>query len=121
MSSQNQLPSPEPGLGWFPAMSEDDLWVGDVTGIILDQHKLLLVNFDGTVHAYDDKCPHKGTTLSDGTLEDGVLVCPTHHWEFDVRNGEGINPAESCLKAHPVAVVDGQIWVALANHENPEG
>ena len=98
---------------WFDVMEADDLWIGDMKAVDAGNEKLLLVNLDGNVRAYDDKCPHKGTPLSDGEFVDGVIVCPTHRWEFCARTGCGVNPVESRLTEHAVKLVDGKIMVAL--------
>lgn len=98
---------------FFEVMDEEDLWDGDMLGIEVEQKKLLLIKLGGQVHAYDDKCPHKGTTLSDGEFEDGMIICPTHRWEFCAKTGCGINPVESQLTEHPVKVMNGKILVAL--------
>lgn len=37
----------------------------------------------GAIHAAEDRCPHRGTQLSLGTIENGCLVCPYHGWSFD--------------------------------------
>lgn len=41
----------------------------------------------GEVHALDDRCPHQGYPLSEGTLRGGVLTCPWHNWKFDITSG----------------------------------
>lgn len=35
-----------------------------------------------------DRCSHRGAPLSDGTVEDGCVVCPWHASRFDVATGE---------------------------------
>lgn len=47
----------------------------------------VLYNHAGTIYATSDVCPHKGAPLSSGDFEDGVVICPLHAWEFDVRTG----------------------------------
>lgn len=38
-----------------------------------------------TVQRY---CPHGGSDLSEADVKDGFIVCPGHHWRFDLRTGE---------------------------------
>jgi NAD(P)H-dependent nitrite reductase small subunit len=48
---------------------------------------------EGGFFAIDDICPHKGGSLHEGALSEGVVSCPWHHWQFDLRTGEcPINP-----------------------------
>lgn len=51
---------------------------------------ICLVRSGGVVHAFDDRCPHRGTPLSLGTVADGVVTCSLHTWQFDVRTGEPV-------------------------------
>ena len=37
----------------------------------------------GRLAAMYDECPHRGALLSEGTVEDGRLVCSWHGWSFD--------------------------------------
>lgn len=102
---------PEP-TRWLEAMELDDLWEGDLEGVEVRGHKLILVNVDGEVRAYRDRCPHQAWPLSDGDLDGDVLTCTNHLWEFNAVTGEGINPADSALFAVPCKVEDGVICVA---------
>jgi toluene monooxygenase system ferredoxin subunit len=98
---------------WQEVMKEDDLWTGDMLGEEVEDVKGLLVNVEGEVHAYKDRCPHKATPLSNGELEDTHLTCATHRWEFSVVAGHGLNPTTSQLTVFPVRVEDGVILVGL--------
>lgn len=94
-----------------PVMRLDELWDGELKGCELRGQRLLLARVDGRVYAYDDRCPHLAAPLSRGTLEDGVLTCSMHHWQFDLRSGRGVNPSGARLCPRAVTIRDGQIWV----------
>jgi toluene monooxygenase system ferredoxin subunit len=89
----------------------DDLWSGEILALETDGRPVLLVNLEGSVHAYLDLCPHQRTRLSQGSLQRNVLACSTHGWEFDLRTGRGINPRTACLEAFPVRVENEDILV----------
>jgi cytochrome P450/nitrite reductase/ring-hydroxylating ferredoxin subunit len=46
---------------------------------------------DGWV-AFQDACTHEECSLSEGELEGGVIVCPCHASEFDLRTGDVLCP-----------------------------
>jgi toluene monooxygenase system ferredoxin subunit len=109
-----------PGNAWVRALHEDDLWTGEKVGLRLAGEDVLLLKLgDGEILAYDDRCPHAGTLLSQGTLSlaTATLVCATHRWEFDVRSGAGVNPANCALTKLPVKVVDGVVFVLVKARE----
>lgn len=83
-------------------------------GVRLEGANVLLVRLGaGAVHAYDDRCPHAGARLSEGRLCAAALRCSAHHWEFDLRTGEGINPRKCRLWEHGVQIVEGEVLVQL--------
>jgi len=100
-------------LRWHAVMKLDDLWAGDLVGVEVDGRSLLLVNVDGEIYAYDDRCPHLASPLSEGLLEGSTLTCATHLWEFDATSGIGINPARSQLTRYAVRVEGDTILVGL--------
>ena len=82
-------------------------------GLEVEGVRVLLINVEGSVRAYTDACPHLGTPLSLGLLEQGVLSCATHQWQFDALSGCGVNPRTACLGALPLKVEDGDILLEV--------
>lgn len=74
-------------------------------------------HLDGRLWAVSDTCPHAGAVLSEGELDHGVVTCPGHGSQFDVRTGERTRgPADSGLRTYPVTLAQGQV-VLLRNEE----
>jgi toluene monooxygenase system ferredoxin subunit len=94
----------------------DDVWSGEKVGVVVKGRPVLLVNVDGVVCAYEDRCRHKGVRLSEGRLEGPVLTCAAHGWQYDARTGHGINPESVALPRYEVKIENGDILVDL-----PEG
>lgn len=90
--------------GWQVVATLDDVWVGDLKAIDVGGIAVVLVNVGGEIRAYDDRCPHSGTPLSNGTLNGEILTCSAHEWVFDCRVGHGINPASARLRPVPLRV-----------------
>jgi toluene monooxygenase system ferredoxin subunit len=103
-----------PEGGWAEALPLEELWEGEMVGLRLRGADILLVNLgaDG-IHAYDNRCPHQGTRLSEGKLAATKLVCSAHLWEFDLRTGQGINPRSCCLRRFATRIQDGAVLVEL--------
>jgi toluene monooxygenase system ferredoxin subunit len=82
---------------------------------VVTGRKVLLVNLDGTIYAYEDKCAHLGVTLSNGHLRGAHLTCRAHQWEYDLCTGRGRIPATVRLRAFAVRVEHGNILVDVAS------
>ena len=102
---------------WRYAGTLDDIWAGEMRAVNLGAVDVLLCNLDGTLVAYEDRCPHLANPLSEGVLADGVLTCAAHEWEFDVRTGRGVNPASACLHRYPVRLDGERIFVGVGEDE----
>lgn len=93
-------------------INKSEIWDGEMRAVRMDHKNFLLIHLDGEVYVYQNRCPHKGVELHKGKLQNGVLTCPTHHWQFDAKSGKGVNPKQACLKPFPVKIFDDDsIWV----------
>jgi toluene monooxygenase system ferredoxin subunit len=82
----------------------DELWPGEKVGLTVHGKRVLVANIDGQVVAYENRCPHLGLPLSEGSLDGSRLICGGHQWEYDLGAGLGINPASARLIPVPVLV-----------------
>jgi toluene monooxygenase system ferredoxin subunit len=101
---------------WMRAAALDDLWEDEMARVRLAEADVLVVRLSGgEIHAYDNRCPHAGSPLSEGTLHATTLRCDAHFWEFDARTGHGINPRNCRLRRYPVKIVNGDVMVWVAS------
>ena len=54
--------------------------------------KIALFNVEGSFHAIDDTCTHRGGPLSEGSLDGKEVTCPLHGARFDVTTGGVLGP-----------------------------
>jgi toluene monooxygenase system ferredoxin subunit len=91
----------------------DDVWEGELMPFDVAGRRIILVNLDQRLHAFDATCPHQEHSLCDGSLEGYVLTCPAHHWQFDVRTGQGVNPTGCRLKSYALKVEALDVFVDI--------
>ena len=77
-------------------------------------------SLDGTISVVPDRCPHKGASLSSGTVADLGLSCPYHGWCFHsdgacvkipAQGDSGPVPRRATLKRLPCREQFGFIWI----------
>ena len=79
----------------FVKIAETDMIApGEKKDFPLNGKTVLLANVDGAFYALNNKCPHMGGSLTDGTLEGATITCPRHGAKFDVRTGKNLNSAK---------------------------
>lgn len=104
----------KPGLpGEFVAVAEarslksGQTLLAEIRGTVV-----AVANIDGSFYAFQEFCSHRYGPLSEGTFENGQVICPWHNSCFDVRTGEvKSGPAKVPIKVFAVRVRDGQIEV----------
>ena len=88
----------------------DELGVNQMRLVRVDARRLVVARTEDGVVAFDDRCTHKGGPLSDGSLTCGIVQCPWHGSQFDVKSG-GVKhgPAEAPIQTYPVEERDGRL------------
>lgn len=83
-------------------------------GLQLENRRVLVVNLDGELHAWDGTCTHEEADLSTGFILGDRVLCPLHLSQFDLHTGEAVNPpATVALKKYNVKIDAGQVYVEL--------
>ena len=96
----------------------DDVWEGEMELFDVGENEVLIIHSPGMeLRAYSPICPHQEFSLFDGELENCVLTCSAHLWQFDVLSGEGVNPTDTSLTSYPIKVEDEAIWVAFPEND----
>ncbi|HEU0168404.1 MAG TPA: Rieske (2Fe-2S) protein, partial [Chloroflexota bacterium] len=86
---------------------------GHVT-VEVDGHVVLLWRDGGRVFALDNRCPHMGFPLDQGTCADGLLTCHWHQARFDLESGGTFDSWADDVPTFPVEVRGDEVWVSTA-------
>jgi thiamine pyrophosphate-dependent acetolactate synthase large subunit-like protein/nitrite reductase/ring-hydroxylating ferredoxin subunit len=105
---------------WYKALDSDELPEGRVKAKTLGVHTVCMTHFEGRYAALSNRCPHQGGPLGEGSIENGMLRCPWHGWDYHPTSGSPPDGYGDCVPAFPVEIRDDGIYVALeedAPHE----
>jgi nitrite reductase/ring-hydroxylating ferredoxin subunit len=88
-----------------------------------------LIRTNDKIYAIRNVCPHKGAPVCRGQvrgtllpsdpgtfvfgLENQVLQCPWHGWEFNLQTGAPLCGGKSELRFYPVTVQDTSVYLDL--------
>lgn len=109
-----------PGVQWFRVASVDDLPEGRVKSVTAGNRAVCLSHFLGQWAAMDNRCPHQGGPLGEGSIERGVdgrcwIRCPWHGWDFDPLTGKPPGGHEDRGQTtFAVEIRDGAVFVGVA-------
>jgi nitrite reductase (NADH) small subunit len=108
--------------------SVDEFVEGVVRIFVIQSREIGVVCWKGSWFAVRNLCPHLGAKVCSGPLQPllsepqaGIgdlvvdhsklmVVCPWHHWEFDLRTGISVSGSERLI-TYPVIVEQGRVML----------
>ncbi|WP_093162083.1 aromatic ring-hydroxylating dioxygenase subunit alpha [Variovorax sp. YR216] len=110
---------------WHPVALADDVAGVPLAVRLLGEDLVLWRDGAGAVHAWADRCPHRGAKLSLGRVVEGEggkqLECPYHGWRFE-SGGRCVHvpalpafvpPAANRATTHAACDASGLVWVRI--------
>lgn len=99
---------------WVACARADEVAEGKILAVNVEGHPVALARSEGVIRAVDNRCPHMGYPLSEGTLHNGILICDWHHARFDMASGCTFDPWADDVVSYPVQVHEGIVFVNIA-------
>ena len=102
-------------MSWTHAIEANALTPGSAKVFKNGPHQVALVRTeDGRVYGVDNRCPHEGYPLAEGSVTGCVLTCNWHNYKFDLRDGSCVM-GEEAVRSYPTREVNGHIEVDLSD------
>ncbi len=100
---------------WFRVLDLDELPEGRVKTVVAGHKSLALTHYQGKYGALDNRCPHQGGPLGEGSIENGYLRCPWHGWDYCPLTGNppGDLDVDDALETFPTEIRDDGVYVGL--------
>jgi thiamine pyrophosphate-dependent acetolactate synthase large subunit-like protein/nitrite reductase/ring-hydroxylating ferredoxin subunit len=99
-------------LVWRKVLEPGELAEGRVKPVTCDHQTVCMTHFEGEYGALDNKCPHQGGPLGEGSIENGLLRCPWHGWDFDPLSGKAPG-FDDGVPTYAVEVRDDGVYVGF--------
>jgi len=89
---------------------------GECLSIQIQKHTVALFYHNSKVYAVDNRCPHMGFPLSQGTVKDSILTCHWHHARFDLKSGGTFDQWAGDVRSFPVEIRnENEVWVDVSS------
>ena len=97
--------------GWIRAITTAAL-VQRGHAVVRDAgRQIVLFHTRHGIFACNNRCPHEGYPLSEGSLDEACkLTCNWHNWKFDLRTGENQYGGDR-LRVYPTEQRNGDVWI----------
>lgn len=115
---------------WYiVALSEQLTEKSVLARTVLDEWLVIFRDRNGNPVALQDRCLHRNSRLSAGTLKNGQIQCPYHGWQYDSTGNVVTVPADGTMQGHCPKVSrkaiyyqtreqDGYVYVRLSSKSN---
>src|SRR5919199_5225436 len=98
----------------YAASTKDIEYAGGCLSVTIENHTIAIFIYDSKIYAVDNRCPHMGFPLSQGTVKDGILTCHWHHARFDLTNGGTFDQWAGDVGSFPVEIRNGnEVWIDI--------
>ncbi len=81
----------------------------------IDGKQIALYRIEDRVYAVDNRCPHMGYPLSQGSVKGETLTCDWHNWKFNLADGHCILVGSEDVRSYPVTLDAGRVLLDLAD------
>ncbi len=104
---------------WYVLALSTEIKDKPVAVTLWHQSIVLYRDRQGTVHALEDRCPHRNVKLSEGKVIGDDIECAYHGWRLNSEGNCSVIPyltekqkIPNCqIRVYPVKELDGFIWV----------
>ncbi len=102
---------------WIKVLdNKEDLAEGRVMTVTANHHDYCLARHQGKFCALENKCPHQGGPLGEGSIENGLLRCPWHGWDFDPCTGK-VPMYDDGVESFPTKVQKGAVYIQVQKEQ----
>jgi nitrite reductase/ring-hydroxylating ferredoxin subunit/Fe-S cluster biogenesis protein NfuA len=99
---------------WLAAGMLSEIPEGSFRAIELGGERVLLSRNGSSVTCFQNACAHLGLPMHDGEIENGIITCPHHGFQYDLSSGECLTAPEVQLKSHAVRVMGPRVEVRIS-------
>lgn len=100
--------------------NKSQLKEGRVMTVTAAHKGICLTHFEGKFSALDNRCPHQGGPLGEGSIENGLLRCPWHGWDFDPCTGMPPGGFDDGVTTFPTKEEDDAIYIGMEEEDTHE-
>ncbi|MFD2055011.1 MULTISPECIES: NifU family protein [Mesorhizobium] len=101
--------------GWHLVCRLDEIPLGGISTLVVGGQDVILSRQDAIVSCFQNACAHLGIPLDSGDVEQGIITCPHHGFQYDLSSGECLTAPEVALQSHAVRVIGNRVEVRLSS------
>ncbi|MFS0513904.1 NifU family protein [Nostoc sp. UIC 10607] len=98
---------------WLKVATIDQVLEFSVLAVQLAGTSLILYRQDVAIKCYRNACTHLGSPLEKGKVENGIITCPSHRFQYSLETGKCLTAPDVSLQSYLVKIKGDKIFVKL--------
>lgn len=98
---------------WIKVATIDQVPEFSVLAVQLAGNSLILHRQGVTVTCYRNACTHLGSPIEEGKVENGIITCPSHGFQYKLETGKCLTAPDISLQSYPVKIKDDKVFVKM--------
>lgn len=79
----------------------------------LDGHRIAIFHAEGKFFALANACIHRGGPLCEGYVENAIVTCPWHAWDFELGSGKCVTMDGAKQPMYKLKMEKDQLFIKL--------
>lgn len=75
--------------------------------------RIAVFNVDGKLYGLESDCKHMKASLQKGRVQNEIVTCPWHHWQYEIKTGRCLTVDKFQLKTYAVEVEGDDVYLIL--------
>ncbi len=107
-------------MNWIKVLeNKSELAAGRVMTVTAGKKQIALSHYEGKICALDNHCPHQGGPLGEGSIENGILRCPWHGWDYHPCTGKAPG-FDDGVDTYPVEEREDGVYIGIEEEKPHE-
>ena len=111
---------------WYVICRKDEIEENKILLKYVFDQEIIIWKKKERIMAWENLCIHRGSRLSLGSINNGILKCAYHGWEYNqdaqcvkIPSQPDIKiPKKACVKSYKVIEKMNMVWINLSKEEN---
>ncbi len=98
---------------WMGVANVNDIPENHVLAVKLENQNIILYRQGNNISCYRNACYHLGLPMDNGKVENGMITCASHQFQYDLKTAECLTVPDISLQSYEVRVKGDKVYVKV--------
>lgn len=100
---------------WVKVATVNEIPESSVLAVQIADKSLILHRQGDNISCYRNACTHLGYPLDRGKVENSIITCPVHEFQYNLETGECLTAPEVSLQSYEVRIKGDNVFIKVQN------